>query len=175
MSVPDTTKTALKEKLRQRADDLGWATLSPTVKSSHYEAWTKDPEIGGRLGRYMGQGQVRVYIKDTLLKDYTLSRLADHERPFRVLAIPKAACVVETYTKPHGRRLEDGRVICWGRADDWKTILMALHERTFGNSHSCPHAAVLLHSLGRFHEMHARVLVEDAATKLGISIVIWLD
>ena len=175
MSVPDATRTALKEKLWQRADDLGWATLRPTDKSHHYEAWTKDPEFGGRLGRHMGQGQVRVYIKDTLLKDYTRSRLAGHERPFRVLGIPEAAYVLETYSKPHGRRLEDGRVICWGHADDWKTILMALHERTFGNSHGCPHAAVFLYSLGRFHEMHARALVENAATKLGIAKVIWLD
>ena len=175
MSVPDTTRTALKEKLWQRANDLGWATLSPTDKSHHYEAWTKSPEFGGRLGRYMGQGQVRVYIKDTLLKDYARSRLADHERPFRVLGIPEAAHVVEMYSKPHGRRLEDGRVICWGRAGDWKTILMALHERTFDNSHSCPHASVFLCSLGRFHEMHARGLVEDAARKLGIAKVIWLD
>ena len=175
MSVPATTRSALKEKLWQRGDDLGWATLSPMDKSHHYEAWTKDPEIGGRLGRYMGQGQIRVYIKDTLLKDYTRSRLADHEQPFRVLGIPEAAYVVETYTKPHGRRLEDGRVICWGRADDWKTILMALHERTFGNSSGSSHAAVFLYSLGRFHEMRARALVEDAATKLGIAKVMWLD
>ena len=175
MSVPDTTRTALREKLWQRADNLGWATLSATDKSHHYKAWTKEPEIGGRLGRYIGQGQVRVYIKDTLLKDYTRSRLAGHERPFRVLRIPEAAPVVETYTKPHGRRLEDGRVICWGRAEDWKTILMALHERTSGNSHICPYAAVFFYCLGRYHEIHARTLVEDAATKLGIGKVIWLD
>lgn len=175
MSVPDTTRTHLKEKLWQRADDLGWATLSATDKSHHYEAWTKDSNIGGRLGRYMGLGQIRVYIKDTLLKDYTRSRLADHERPFRVLGIPDLTYFVKTYTKPHGRRLKDGRVICWGRADDWKTILMALHERTFGNSSWDPHAAIFLYSLGRFYEIHARVLVEDAAKKLGIARVIWLD
>lgn len=175
MSVPDTTRIALREKLWQRADDLGWATLNPTDKSRHYEAWTKDSEIGGRLGRYVGQGQIRVYIKDTLLKDYTRTRLADHKRPYRVLGIPEAAHSVETYSKPHGRRFEDGRVICWGCADDWKTILMALHERTFGNSHGCPHAVVFLYSSGKFHEMHARALVEDAATKLGIAKVIWLD
>ena len=174
MSVPDTTRTALRERLWQQADSLGWATLSPADKSYHYEVWTKDPQIGGRLGRYMGQGKVRVYIKDTLLKDYTRSRLADHERPFRVLGISEGAYVVETYTKPHGRRLEDGRVICWGRADDWKTILMALHERTFGNSRVLPYAALFLYSVGRFHEMYARMLVEDAATKLGIAKVVWL-
>ena len=176
MSVPDATKTALKNKLWQQADDLEWVNLSPADKSQHYEAWTKDPGIGRRLGRYMGQGQVRVYIKDTLLKDYTRSRLANHERPFRVLGIPEAAAfVAEMYDKPHGRRLEDGRLICWGRADNWKTILMALHERAFGNSNSYPHAAVFLYSVRRFHETDARVLVEDAALKLGIERVIWLD
>lgn len=175
MSVPNRTRTALQEALWRRADDLGWANLSSSDKSHHYETWTKDAEIGGRLGRYMGQGQVRVYIKDTLLKDYTRSRLADHGRPFRVLGIPEASYVVETYTKPHGRRLGDGRVICWGRADDWKTILMALHERTFGKSHTLPHAAVFLYSVGRFHERQPRTLVEVAAKKLGIAEVIWLD
>ena len=175
MSVPDTTRTALREELWRQANELGWANLSPIQKSRQYQAWTKNPEIGGRLGRYMAQGQVRVYIKDTILKDYTRSRLADDERPFRVLGLPRTMHVVETYCKPHGRRLEDGRVICWGRADDWKTILMALHERTFGNSHSCPHAVVLLPSPGRFHEIHARTMVEDAATKLGIARVLWLD
>ena len=175
MSVPDNTRTSLKEELWQRADNLGWVTLSPTDKTHRYEAWTKEPEIGGRLGRYMGQGQIRVYIKDTLLKDYTRSRLADHEQSFRVLGIPVGTNVVETFSKPHGRRLEDGRVICWGRADDWKTILMALHERTFVNSNCGPHAAVFLYSLRRFHEMNARILVEDAATKLGVTNVVWLD
>lgn len=174
MTVPDTTRTELKKKLWQRADDLGWITLSPSDKTQHDEAWTKDPEIGGRLGRFLGQGQVRVYIKDTLLKAYAQSSLADHQRPFRVLGIPGAAAVIETYTKLHGRRLEDGRVICWGRADDWKAVLMALNERTFGNSCSLPHAAVFLYSLGRFHEAQARELVEDAVTRLGIARVIWL-
>ena len=175
MSVPNTTRIAFEEKLWQRADDLGWATLSTTAKSRQYEAWSRDPQIGGRLVRYMGQGQVRVYLKDTLLKNYTRARLADHERPFRVLAIPETTHVVEAYTKPHGRRLEDGRVICWGRADGWKSILMALHERTFADSGSYPYGAVFLYSIGGFHEESARILVEDAATKLGVDTVIWLD
>ena len=175
MSVPDTMRAALKGRLWRRADDLGWMTLSPTDKSHHYEEWTKAPEFGGRLGRYMDPGQVRVYIKDTLLKDYTRTRLADHERPFRVLRIPKTARVAETYTKPHGKKLADGRVICWGRAEDWKTILMALHERTYCKPCSYLHASVFVYSLGKFQEMHTQKMVEDAATKLGIAIVKWLD
>lgn len=106
-----------------------------------------------------------MYIKDTLLKDYTRTRLASHVKLFRILGISATAYVVQSYAKPHGRRLEDGRVICWRRADAWKTILMALHERTFGDSDSHPHAAVLLYSLGRFHEQEARAIVDDAAAK----------
>ena len=66
-------------------------------------------------------------------------------------------------------------MICWGPADGWKTILMALHERTFDNSGSRPHAAVFVYSLGKFHELRARALVEDAANKLGVEKVVWLD
>ena len=175
MNVPDTTRNSLKAKLWEQADRLDWAMLSPTDKSRHYEVWTRDANIGGRLSRYMDQGQVRVYIKDTLLKDYMRWRLASLERPFRVLGIPESVSIAETYTKPHGRRLQDGRVICWGRAGDWKTILMALHERAFKNAATRPYAAVFLFSSGRFHEDHARQLVADAAEKLGIEKIIWLD
>ena len=175
MSVPDTTRTTLKARLWRQADSLDWAMLSPTDKSRYYEAWTKNSDIGGRLTRYMDHGKVRVYIKDTLLKDYMRSRLAGSERPFRVFGIPDSVSIAETYTKPHGRRLADGRVICWGRADDWKTILMALHERAFNNCGTRPYAAVFLFSSGRFHEDHAREPVADAAEKLGVERVVWLD
>lgn len=173
MSVPETTRKSLRDRLWQQADKLGWAMLSPTEKSRHYETWTRHPEVGGRLSRYMDQGQVRVYIKDTLLKDYTRARLAGWEKPFRVLGICASANVVESYTKPHGRRFDDGGVVCWGRADDWKTVLMALHERTF-DTDAHPYAAVFLFSVGRYHDEQVRRLVEEAARKLGIKRVIWL-
>jgi hypothetical protein len=83
--------------------------------------------------------------------------------------------VVETYEKPHGQRLADGRVICWGRVDAWKTILLALHERTFSHRGTRPFGAVLSQASGRFNEPHTRALVEDAAGKLGVERVVWLD
>ena len=175
MSVPDTVRTELRQTLWARAASLRWISLSSADKSTLYDTWTKDKRIGGRLVRYIPQSQVRVYIKDTLLKDYTSSCLADHQRPFRALGVSATVAVVKSYTKPHGRRLQDGRVICWGRADDWKTILMALHERTFGDSHSQAHAAVFLYSRRKFHETHMRNPVEDAARKLCVTRVVWID
>jgi hypothetical protein len=127
------------------------------------------------LARYIDRGQVRVYLKDTLLKDYGRERLADESRPFRVLDIAATTEVAEAYIKPHGRRLRDGRVISWGRADDWKSVLMAVHERAYAREDSRPFAAVLVQSGGRFHEPHVRAPIEDAASKLGIERLVWLD
>ena len=175
MTVPDSTRTSLKENLWRQADALGWAMLSPVHKSRHYDAWTRDPEIGGRLGRYIDHGKIRVYINDTLLKGIIRSQLAGSERPFRVLRIADSAAVTKTYTQPHGRLLDDGRLICWGRADDWKSILLALHERTFSAPDIRPYAAIFLFSSGRFFDDDVRRLVADAANKLGIEIVTWLN
>ena len=61
MSVPQLTRKSSKEKLWEHADELGCTMPSPADKSRQYEAWTKDSNIGGRLSRYMNQGQIQVY------------------------------------------------------------------------------------------------------------------
>jgi hypothetical protein len=175
MSVPDEVRERLKRRLWEEANRVGWATLSPVAKAKHYEDWTRHSEVGGVLTRYVDPGQVRVYIKDTLLKNYGLDRLADQARPFRVLGISENDEVAERYIKPHGRRLANGSVICWGRADDWKTVLMAVHERAFVRPGARPSAAVLFQASGRYHENHAREPIEDAARKLNIEKLVWLD
>jgi hypothetical protein len=73
-----------------------------------------------------------------------------------------------------GRRLEDGRQIAGGRATEWKATLMALHERSFEDG-GTPHAAVFFEAGTRHTDMRARQVVEDAARKLGVERVVWLD
>ncbi len=175
MSIPNHVREELKQRLWNLADDIDWMNLSPTTKSRYYEYWTQDPNIGGVLARYIDRGRVRVYLKDTLLKAYTRSKLGDESRPFRVLGLPATADSLETYEKPHGRRLQDGRVICWGRADSWKLVLMGLFERSYASETYQPYAAVLTQATGRFHEHRVRVMVEKAAEKLGVERLVWLE
>lgn len=175
MSVPDHVREQLRGQLWTLADHIGWANLSPAAKSQHYENWTLDPKIGGLLAHYIDKGQVRVYLKDTLLKDYSREQSGDESRPFRILGIAPGTRAVQSYIKPHGRRLNDGRVLCWGRAADWKAILLAVHERTYVSSKARAFAAVLTHAVGRYQEERVRAMVEDASKKLGIERVTWLD
>lgn len=178
MRIPESVRGGLRKKLWKIADDLDWSRQDWKEKATQYEAWVRSPEVGGLLSNYMDQRQVRVYIKDTIMKGYVRSRLADPKPVLRVLGLlqdgedpPREA---EEYERPHGRRFADGRVIVWSKAKDWKTVLMVTHERAHIADGATPYAAVLFSAAGQFAEVAFREMVEDAATKLDIERVVWL-
>jgi hypothetical protein len=173
MNLPDTIRDSLLKRMWRIADEINWLALGPVEKTQYYENWTKDPQVGGVLQRYMPLGQVRVYIKDSLLKDYPQARRQNHEKPFRMLAIDGKTEIKRAFIKPHGRQLADGRIVCWGRAADWKSILFAVFERSFATRGTKPHAAVLTESAGKFSDPSARAIVIEAANRLGIEKLLW--
>jgi len=172
MSVPEFVRRQIRQQLWAIANDLGWMSLTTTDKKRRYEEWTHDSRIGGVLSRYIDKGQVRVYLKDTIMKEFTRTASANPARPFLLLKLPEDTPVSRAYIKPHGRRLADGRIIAWGRASDWKLVLMALHERANGHS-AKPFAAVLMNASGKFAEPDTRAMIEDAAKKLNIEKLLW--
>ena len=174
MSVPDHVRESLRERLWKAADETQWTALSPSSKSASYEAWTRDPSIGGVLSRYISLSDVRVYLKDTLLKDYARYKHADSAQVMRILDLSSIP-VVKSYIKPHGRLLADGRVVCWGAANAWKNVLMAAYERAYGDKRAKPFAVVLTSALGQYHQPSVRKMVERAATRLGVLRTVWLE
>jgi len=172
--IPGPIRKGLRQKLWAIADSIDWPRLNWYEKTARYEAWTRAPEVGGLLAHYMDQRQIRVYIKDTIMKGYVRSRQASTDPPFSALGIDRAAEVAEAWERPHGRRLKDGRVIVWGNADDWKLVLTAVHERSWGVRGTRPFAAVLMLPTGKFAEPSVRAMVQDAADKLQIERLVWL-
>jgi hypothetical protein len=173
-ALPPAVKKEVQQRLWRRADELDWPSISVIERAKHYGQWTSDPEIGGVLAAYMDPRRVRLYIKDTLIKPYARARLSDAARVLRSLGMSGKEEPVESFERPHGLRLSGDRVICWGKADDWKLILMAAHERAHA-IHRTPFAAALLPPLTRFMSPASREVVNDAATKLGITHLIWID
>lgn len=174
MSVPDDVRERLRIKLWELADERKWIRLSVAEKSAAYDAWTRDPAVGGVLSRFIRLSDVRLYLKDTLLKSYVRDRNADDALIVRVLRVEGIA-VTKTYIKPHGRLLDDGRVYSWGRATAWKLILMATFERAFNAPDGRAFAAVLTAAFGNYHQPNVRKLVETAASKLAIDRVVWIE
>src|SRR5258708_2810085 len=113
MKIPDATFKTIKETMWGVADERDWPTLADTQKTALYEEWIRDESVGGVLSRYMDPGSIRVYIKDTIMKPYARTRIKDFPSIQKLLRLSDNARVVESYIKPHGRRLADGKVICW--------------------------------------------------------------
>ena len=175
MRMPSEIFARVKQKLWTLADE---ARLADALRSA------KDRPLRGLgQGRSRGRsaaqgtcdpGNVRVYIKDTVMKPYGRDRIKYFEPVQRLLGLSSSAAV-EEYVKPHGRRLRDGKVICWGLARDWKGILFALFERSHLVKAGVPYAAVLMYPNSKFLQPKQRLIVELAARKLEIERLIWYD
>lgn len=173
MKVPNEIRQPLVDLLWREADRMGWIGLSDREKGACYESWVLDDRIGGVLTRYIDKGAVRVYIKDSLMKPYTRNRLANGERPMRMLGLSPGVRESERFIKPHGVLLEDGSIACWGRADDWKAIVLACFERARAQQNGRARGVVLFAAGGKFREPIIRNLVQEVATRLGLEMLIW--
>jgi len=174
MTLPARVREDLRTQLWHEADSCDWLLMAAPQKSRQYDDWVVREDVGGVLSHYMDPREVRVYLKDTVIKEYALQRMQSQEQAFRILGLSSDLGVVEEYRKPHGRRLDDGRVVCWGPASNWKAIVMAVFERSRVKGLRS-YAVVLTGATGRFKSAAARGLVEDAAGRLGIERVAWLD
>jgi hypothetical protein len=175
MRLPDDVRDRLRERIWSAADELGWSALNDTERSRRYEQWTRDPEIGGTLAHYMDPRKVRVYIKDSLLKPYERARLSGTEREILGrLGIPADCEVATRYIKPHGILFADGKIVSWGNSRDWKLVLMAMFERAASQKDSLSFGAVL-HESGKTSATASRVIVREAARRLGIERMEWID
>jgi len=174
MTLPAAVRDAIRQKLWAEADCCDWLRMAAPDKSRQYDDWVIREDVGGALSRYMDPREIRVYLKDSVIKEYAIRRSHSHQRAFRVLGIDHGTRVDEEYLKPHGRRLAGGRVVCWGPASNWKAILMAAFERARSPGLSAQ-AVVLVGATGRFKSAAVREVVEDAASRLGIERVAWLD
>lgn len=174
--IPKEIRDELKKRLWKAADELSWMSLPDTSRSQHYDNWAKDPTIGGKLERFLPSREVRHYIKDGLLKIYCRERRgAELEQICRIAGVKDAIKTRRKYERPHGCLLDDGRLVCWGDADRWKIVVMAMHERCFGATNLRPFAVVFTRAATHFADPSSRAVVEDAAKKLGIEHAAWRD
>jgi hypothetical protein len=174
MKMPQEIRDDIAAKLWQEADELGWSALTDSERTQHYERWTRSPSIGVRLGHFMDPRQVRVYLKDSLLKSYERRQLSlSKTTVWRALGLEEN--LLDTvFIKPHGSLLEDGRVVSWGKSRDWKHIVLATFERAFQTLGAKPFAVVLVES-GNTRLESERTVVREVAGRLGIEQILWLE
>lgn len=164
----------MRNVLFRFAEEANWNELTDAEKNALYATWTNDPKIGGMLSAYVGVGGVKTYLKDAVLKVYVRRSRADHKMPLVKLGLDTSMKVIKRYEKPHGVLLSDGKLVCWGRAKQWKIVLMALHERSFVDIDAISFGAVFIESADGFGDSNPRKVAESAAIKLGIRKLVWV-
>jgi hypothetical protein len=173
--VPSDIRNQVRDRVWRQAREMGWIEMSLPDKATQYAHWVADPEVGGLLAKFMEPRAIRVYLKDTIVKQYVVNERRDSGLARTALRISADAEILREYQKPAGIAFTDGKVIAWGRADDWKTIVTAMHERMFGRPGFTSHGVLLTKAVPRYLHGAQRALVEDAAKKLGIGSVVWMD
>lgn len=175
-ALPTDIRDRIKQKIWAKADELDWPRISDLERTSWYENWTKDKDVGGVLSHFMDARKIRVYIKDSLLKPYLRSRLQDGWG-IVLLALSMDArdtTFKKSYEKPHGRQLLDDKIVCWGNSRDWKSVVISVFERSYRLSSATPYAAVLIET-GKTTDAGTREMISAAGKGLGVDRVVWIE
>lgn len=70
-ALSDNVEANVVRLLYQQAAELNWTHLKDEDRTKHYQRWTEDPAIGGRLMLFVGRPEnVRPWIKDGPMKEY---------------------------------------------------------------------------------------------------------
>jgi hypothetical protein len=170
--VPDDVREELFQRICTEADDADWIHRSDANKAALYTRWAKSPSIGRALQDYMGPAEVHRYIKDTLIKNYVIQKMANPTLPLSILGLSDVN-IKKSWIKPHGVILTDGRIIAWSAAQEWKTTIFAVFERSKTERGGQAYAVVLFNAEGKFSDGALQGIGNDAAQRFGIQRIIW--
>lgn len=174
MKIPDDVRETIVTRIASAADQQRWMNLSLQEKADLYVEWARDPYIGGVLQDFMGTNEIHRYLKDSIIKNYARDKMEDPSIVLLALGIPSDVPIVKTYIKPHTIMLDDRRIISWSSADQWKSTVLAVYERSRAAKRSTPFAAVLFNAEGKFSDGQVRAMVEDVAKRLDVVRIAWL-
>ena len=69
--LPTSIRASVVTALYADAARLGWQTLAPADRTAAFNRWLEDPNIGGKLERFMTLEQARLWITDGPMKEYS--------------------------------------------------------------------------------------------------------
>lgn len=142
MRIPREIEARVVTKLYADASLKDWASMTPQQHSVCYANWVEDPEVGGRLKAFLADSEVRVWIKDGPMKEWSRARsgvgryadLIEAQIDIPTMLVKKVLGVgwelVEgsVRTKPlrlTARRGEDESVITWADERNLKHLVWA--------------------------------------------------
>lgn len=162
-------RRTVARRVHEIANASDWAHLNITERKAFYEKWTADNNIGGMLRQIMPASRIRVYLKDTIIRDYTRALRPSLEGMLKNKNIDCGA--TKQFNKPKAILCDKKALYTLAAALEWKGALLSAFERAHeARALEINKVFFIQHSRDRFVDSSYRAMIEDAARKLGISI-----
>jgi hypothetical protein len=162
--------TNVTAKLYELADKAGWKHLTNPERAKFYERWTHEQSIGGVLTKVMPQARVRVFLKDTVMREYIRNR----NQSLRVLLGTMSVNVgheAKEFKNPQAILATDGHLYTLAAARDWKMALMTSYERSAELKEVRARTVFFTdHTSKRFTDASYRALIDGCGRRLGIEV-----
>ncbi|MBE1581152.1 hypothetical protein ACFORH_24720 [Amycolatopsis roodepoortensis] len=140
--VPKEVRDSVIQEIYRQVEEVDWEDLSDRDKSAHYARWVADAKIGDVLADYYTADGMRVWLKDTPLKEY--ARAVEDFGPFAKYTQKRLTPPTEFVPPILGARwrmvpgsirekpmhcvFTDGseeRYVCWGKPRSFSILLWA--------------------------------------------------
>jgi hypothetical protein len=72
--LPDELRRAVVAEVYSQAGNMDWDGLTDRQRSTVYDRWLDDPNIGRQLTRFLSRERARVWLKDVPMKEYARAR-----------------------------------------------------------------------------------------------------
>ncbi|MGW5703487.1 hypothetical protein [Amycolatopsis japonica] len=183
--VPKEVRDAVIEEIYRQVEQVDWEDLSDRDKSAHYARWVADANIGDVLADYYTADGMRVWLKDTPLKEY--ARAVEDFGPFAKYTKKRLTPATEFVPsilgsewkqvpgsireKPMHCLFSNGaqaRYVCWGKPRSFSILLWAAVNNAI-NSSTRPLIVVFLRAEKPIDE-DQRILHEKIAAHCSLDI-----
>ena len=140
VKLPHDVSTKIKALVFAKADKFGYGSRTRTENGFFINSLVEDPEIGGVLGQYMRENQVRTYIKDGVLNAYAKAEVRK-----KLNRISLESVVLQVYHMEAGEVGKSGQTSIYRSASNdlflihtgtylkWETALRKLLECVAAN------------------------------------------
>lgn len=141
-TLPSAIEAGIVRKLFTEAERIEWVHMNPNQRSKQYGLWVSNPAIGGVLAGFMPSVEVRVWIKDGPMKEF--SRAVNGQGKYAYLirkAAPTPDVLVKMALGPEWQIVTESQqvkplrvlatnnsaylVFAWGPARDFKHLVWA--------------------------------------------------
>jgi hypothetical protein len=72
--LPNGLRRAVVAEVYRQAGELDWDGLTDKQRSTVYDRWLDDPNVGRELTRFLSRERARVWLKDVPMKEYARAR-----------------------------------------------------------------------------------------------------